>query len=445
MVRASFLRLVLLAAPTAVLSFVVPWTAVRAPVSSVGARPRLLSHAPSMPFRVGAPRGASNNQEEQTLTLVPALDDAKVRALFAWLSRAFAGDERYNNLMYALAAIWADNLEEGSGLSAMVADALKGLPDDEDVMLGAPLSLAERERASLGAMGAGQWMGQYRTRPHALLDVRELGDADEWAKGLPRGCRRTLAKAAAQNFTTTSRRIVGGMPAPHSSLAHFRCVVEARSCAQLVFSTPSQRVMRPHRQLWAAGGDSFGVTNCAAVAAARGAAAVGRRGRRRRRVLQCARAGHQPLRGHDAAGRRDRRVPRRGDGPRDRVRARDPQGGVVTRRASRVALESRTAIRRRRGAKALRVRPGGGGAAWGGLRPPSEAPRRRRAGAPQDCLASATNEDDSPSSHATHRHTRHCSSARGASGAANGWFHATLSRGAWRRLLVVVDDRGALF
>ena len=33
-------------------------------------------------------------------------DDAKVDALFAWISRAFAGDERYNNLMLAFAAIY---------------------------------------------------------------------------------------------------------------------------------------------------------------------------------------------------------------------------------------------------------------------------------------------------------------------------------------------------
>ncbi len=75
-------------------------------------------------------------------------------------------------------------------------------------------------------MGAGQWTGQWRTRPHALLDVRELGSVEEWAKGLPRGCRRTLAKANAQGFRVVSKPIYGDKPAPHSSLAHFRCVME---------------------------------------------------------------------------------------------------------------------------------------------------------------------------------------------------------------------------
>ena len=56
-----------------------------------------------------------------------------------------------------------------------------------------------------------------------------LADADAWEAGLPRGCRRTLARAracVASNLTRADRPIVGGAPAPHSSLAHFRCVVE---------------------------------------------------------------------------------------------------------------------------------------------------------------------------------------------------------------------------
>ena len=43
---------------------------------------------------------------------------------------------------------------------------------------------------------------------------------------MPRGARRTLAKANTQEFTVVARPIRGGEPAPHSSLAHFRCVVE---------------------------------------------------------------------------------------------------------------------------------------------------------------------------------------------------------------------------
>jgi len=136
-------------------------------------------------------------------------------------------------------------------------------------------------------MGAAQWLGQWRTRPHALLDLRpfkeaaakaqnasttttattqeaetiQLNDNDAvqgsaasaannnakaaakaskkqaaaasvaaptdpfeaWRRSLPRGAKRTLAKADAQDFSVQARPIRGGQPAPHSSLAHFRC------------------------------------------------------------------------------------------------------------------------------------------------------------------------------------------------------------------------------
>lgn len=75
-------------------------------------------------------------------------------------------------------------------------------------------------------MGAGQWTGQFLTRPHALLSVRNFTSVSDWSKTLPRGCRRTLARAASQNFTVSSYTIEGGRPAPHSSLGHFRCVME---------------------------------------------------------------------------------------------------------------------------------------------------------------------------------------------------------------------------
>jgi len=134
-------------------------------------------------------------------------------------------------------------------------------------------------------MGAAQWLGQWRTRPHALLDLRPFKAAaaatadnaattatpeavketlidnnavkegtgsaadantksaaeaskkkkaaaaaatptdpfEAWKKSLPRGAKRTLAKADAQDFSVTARPIRGSQPAPHSSLAHFRC------------------------------------------------------------------------------------------------------------------------------------------------------------------------------------------------------------------------------
>lgn len=67
---------------------------------------------------------------------------------------------------------------------------------------------------------------RFRTRPHALLDVTNFTSVDDWVKTLPRGCKRTLKHALAQNFTVTHKPIVGGQPAPHSSLACFRCVIE---------------------------------------------------------------------------------------------------------------------------------------------------------------------------------------------------------------------------
>ena len=92
--------------------------------------------------------------------------------------------------------------------------------------MGAPIPRFDREQASLGAMGASQWTGQFKTRPHALLDVKNITHIDEWKSKLPRGCKRTLKKANAQNFTVTTRPINGGQSAPHSSLSHFICVVE---------------------------------------------------------------------------------------------------------------------------------------------------------------------------------------------------------------------------
>lgn len=62
----------------------------------------------------------------------------------------------------------------------------------------------------------------------ALLDVRNFTSVDDWIKTLPRGCKRTLKKSTPdlQNFTIVAKPIRGGQAAPHSSYAHFRCVVE---------------------------------------------------------------------------------------------------------------------------------------------------------------------------------------------------------------------------
>ena len=60
------------------------------------------------------------------------------------------------------------------------------------------------------------------------MDVRNFTSIDDWVKTLPRGCKRTLKKATPelQNFTVANKLIGGGRSSPHSSYAHFRCVVE---------------------------------------------------------------------------------------------------------------------------------------------------------------------------------------------------------------------------
>ena len=55
-------------------------------------------------------------------------------------------------------------------------------PSPSQERVGEAVSLRQRERGSLGAMGAGQWTGQFRTRPHALLDVRGLASVEQWER-----------------------------------------------------------------------------------------------------------------------------------------------------------------------------------------------------------------------------------------------------------------------
>ena len=63
-------------------------------------------------------------------------DDRKVDALFAWISRAFAGDPKYNNLMLAFAAIYGGD----ERLQPLVDRAMENLPA-EDEAVGEPISL----------------------------------------------------------------------------------------------------------------------------------------------------------------------------------------------------------------------------------------------------------------------------------------------------------------
>ena len=285
----------------------------------------------------GGGGGGGRQQRPVRLNLSEEARDEQVGQLFAWVTRAFAGDERYNDLVLALIAIFADDetrpppgsksdLLLGEAVAAQRKEALQQWrrkqqrtqkeqlegggssgsgrgsggnhspsPSElaecmESALFGAPFGRQEREGHSLGAMGAGQWTGRWTTRPHALLSVRELkesfqGDSQQkgqtekeltgaalvaankekkrlkrqgkaeaeaagaegggggggggssgggggvaaWERSLSRGARRTLQRADRQeacgNVTVASRVIRSGRPAPHSSLAHFRCVV----------------------------------------------------------------------------------------------------------------------------------------------------------------------------------------------------------------------------
>ena len=140
--------------------------------ASPARRRSLLGSAATPQRRLGtllvAPLAA---QRVQQIDLAPRLDDTRTKALFAWLQKAVSGDARYNNLMLAFAAVFAD-VSQGSvyseslgdlrkrpeianALEELVNDALSDLPHDENVPVGQPISLEERERGCLGAMGAG--------------------------------------------------------------------------------------------------------------------------------------------------------------------------------------------------------------------------------------------------------------------------------------------------
>lgn len=53
-------------------------------------------------------------REELSVFLEPTLTEERMKSLFAWVSRAFAGDDEYNNLMFAMAAIFGTNLPPNS-------------------------------------------------------------------------------------------------------------------------------------------------------------------------------------------------------------------------------------------------------------------------------------------------------------------------------------------
>ena len=189
---------------------------------------------------------ASNEgPQEISVTINTTLTDDKIKNLFAWIQcindNEGADDDvyayYYNNLELAIAAVFGDNLPTDSLPTKLLDMALKkegmlegAIMDEEweEECVGDLIGRRDREQASLGAMGAGQWMGKWMTRPHSLLIVQNYTAVDDWIKPLKRKRRETLKRAGreAQNFTVTTKTIRGGHPAPHSSYAHFRCVVQ---------------------------------------------------------------------------------------------------------------------------------------------------------------------------------------------------------------------------
>jgi hypothetical protein len=75
--------------------------------------------------------GAQDKTQEISVFLDMQLTDEKVTSLFAWVSRAFAGEGEYNNLMLAIAAIFG-NLPKDSDPVQMSEKALKLLPPEEE-------------------------------------------------------------------------------------------------------------------------------------------------------------------------------------------------------------------------------------------------------------------------------------------------------------------------
>lgn len=114
------------------------------------------------------------------------LSDTNTKKLFAWIKCAFDYDESdkndayayyYNNIELAIAAAFGDNLPENSLPAKLLQMAMKkeGLSEEKDagkmkeweeLVVGDEVGRRDRESASLGAMGAGQWTGQFMTRPH---------------------------------------------------------------------------------------------------------------------------------------------------------------------------------------------------------------------------------------------------------------------------------------
>ncbi len=74
----------------------------------------------------------SSDEKSFSVLLDPTLDDERVASVFGWLSRAFAGEIEYDNLMLGMAAIFGTNLPLDSEPIKMVERANSMLPDEEE-------------------------------------------------------------------------------------------------------------------------------------------------------------------------------------------------------------------------------------------------------------------------------------------------------------------------
>lgn len=180
----------------------------------------------------GALNGIFDRRKASPIQLDIELDDQKVESLYAWICKAFEDDDdRYNNLVLAVVAVFGTGMAESSEPMQLLRKAEQELATAEPFAAAKPYSQLEREQASLGAMGANQWMGYFATRPHALLQIHNYTAVEDWKRSLPRGCQRTLKRASSlwtpSNNTTkvVDVPIVGGQPAPHATKDHFRCVL----------------------------------------------------------------------------------------------------------------------------------------------------------------------------------------------------------------------------
>ena len=160
-------------------------------------RPQKINTNFPQSYSVSTSRLFSDRSSDQQIQVIldPNLTDERITALFAWISCAFRGEANYNNLMLGIAAIFDTNLDPDSAPRKMAQNALSRMPGlklddkpmagmdledfyvvDDEICVGDAIPLFQREQASLGAMGAAQWTGQWKTRPHALLEIRNTLD-----------------------------------------------------------------------------------------------------------------------------------------------------------------------------------------------------------------------------------------------------------------------------